>query len=461
MAMIAVAFAMAAWSQLHWTPPPPPPPVVAAELPHSDDPAVAALVAEVTRLRDAAAPKPPPPPRAPMEKMQDAILERAKASVDLVLGLVGAMTFFLGVMKVAEDGGLLKVIARLVRPLLTAAFPDVPPDHPAMAAMVLNLSANALGLGNAATPFGIKAMRELSRLNPFKGTASNAMVLFLAINTSGVTLLPTGTIVLRQTLGSRMPAAVLPTTLFATACSTVFAILVVKLIEPRFATAKQLTPPEDVEEVEVPSAEEIDPGYPLWVSWLAIACLLAMIPVSVLYGAVFAPWIVPGMAFGMLAFGAARGVKVYESFVAGARDGWDTAIRIIPNLIAILCAVGMFQASGALDMLVGVLDPITSPLGLPGAALPMALLRPLSGSGAMGLMVSILQNPATGPDTYTGLLVSTIMGCTETTFYVLAVYFGSVGVTRIRHALIAGLAADFAGVAGAVVACKLYLAWNS
>lgn len=458
-ALIAVAFALGAWRQVTLPTPEDPPPTPHVTIPESDDPTVRALAAEVERLRGE--PVDPPRPPAPMEALQNAVLDNAKTGVDLVIGLIGVMAFFLGLMRVAEDAGALRSMSRLIRPLLVRAFPDVPPDHPAMSAMVLNLSANALGLANAATPFGIKAMQELDRLNRFKGTATNAMVLFLAINTSGVTLLPTGTIAIRKGLGSLTPAAILPTTLFATIVSTVTAVLVVRLLVPRVATAEALTPPEDVREVPEPDREAVETPLPEWASWLAIGGLFVLVPAAVVWGDRIGPWIVPGLVVGILTYGWLRGVRVYESFVAGAREGWDGAVRIVPNLVAILAAVGMFRASGALGALVSVVAPLTAPLGLPAEAVPMALVRPLSGSGAMGLMISILKDPATGPDTYTGFLVSTIMGCTETTFYVLAVYFGSVGVTRFRHAIAAGLAADAAGIVGSVVACRVWFALNT
>lgn len=470
-AMIAIAVLFAARNELQWQAPEPPEAVSEPSLPalpalSSGDPATEAMREELLRLREqvqALQPKPaaPEPAVRPMQALQDAILSRAKQAVTLLIGLVGAMAFFLGLMKVAEEGGMLKVIARLIRPLMVRLFPDVPPDHPAMAAMILNLSANALGLGNAATPFGIKAMKELDRLNQHGGTASNAMVLFLAINTSSVTLLPTGVIVWREMLGSAHAAAILPTTLFATLCSTTVAIAASKFFQRFAADPAAITPASDVRAVvEHDTTAESEGAYPAWVSWTAIALLVCCIPLTVLYGHIVAPWIIPLLTFGMLSFGMARGVPVYEAFVRGAREGWDLAIAVTPYLVAILCAVGMFQSSGALDLLIAGLDPVTSRLGMPAEALPMALLRPLSGSGAQGVMVSIMSNPATGPDTYTGFLVSTINGSTETTFYVIAVYFGAVNIQRLRHAMPAALSADLAGVIASVVACQLYFAWN-
>jgi spore maturation protein SpmA/spore maturation protein SpmB len=390
-----------------------------------------------------------------MEALSTAMVQSATGAVELALGLIGVMALFLGLMKVAEAGGLLTIIARVIRPLMTRLFPDVPPEHPAMGAMILNLSANALGLGNAATPFGIRAMQELDKLNPHKGIASNAMVLFLAINTSSVTLLPTGVIALRAAAGSSEPAAILPTTLFATICATAAAIVAAKLLQRWFISG----PPRPEVDAQVVSEEApiTETGaYPLWVSVLALAALLAFIPLTIFYGRAIAPWVIPGLMVGFLLFGVLRRVPIYETFVEGAKDGFQVALRIIPYLVAILVAVGMLRASGALDAAVSWLGQWTGLIGLPAEALPMALLRPLSGSGAYGVMASIINDPTIGPDSYVGYLVSTIQGSTETTFYVLAVYFGAVQIQRVRHAIAAALTADVVGIAAAVAIC-MYL----
>jgi spore maturation protein SpmA len=405
---------------------------------------------------------------SPMEALSLAVVDSAKASVTLAIGLVGVMALFLGLMKVAEAGGLLVIIARVVRPLMIRLFPEVPANHPAMGAMILNLSANVLGLGNAATPFGIRAMEELDKLNPHKGTATNAMALFLAINTSSVTLLPTGVIALRAAAGSTDPAGILPTTLFATICSTSVAILAAKFY-CRFwpapgvpgggvgatAASQAATGREAAPVAENGLDGQAAEGYPAWVSALVLAAILSIVPATIFYGAIIAPWIIPGLILGFLTFGLLRGVPIYASFVEGAKDGFDVALRIIPYLVAILVAVGMFKASGAMDLLIQPLGALTGPLGLPADALPMALLRPLSGSGAYGIMAEIIQNPAIGPDSYSGYLVTTLQGSTETTFYVLAVYFGAVQVRRVRHAMAAALTADLAGVIAAVFICSL------
>ncbi len=436
-AIVLIAFLVAGFRQLTWTPPAP------------------------GTGGDGAS-------QGPMQDLGTAMIDAAAGSVTLALGLVGVMALFLGLMKVAEEGGLLVIIARTVRPLMVRLFPEVPADHPAMGAMILNMAANALGLGNAATPFGIRAMQQLDTLNATRGTASNAMVLFLAINTSSVTILPTGVIALRAAAGSTDPAGILPTTLFATICSTTVAIIMAKLCQnywpvPLGALAagegKTAMAGVGTGTIEEPASEgaaatidaDADEGYPAWVSFLALAGIAALVPLTVMYGRAIAPWIIPGLMVGLLGFGAMRRVNVYESFVEGAKDGFQVALRIIPYLVAILVAVAMFRSSGAMDWIVRPLGAVTGLVGLPADALPMALLRPLSGSGAYGILASIIQDPAIGPDSYVGYLVSTFQGSTETTFYVLAVYFGAVGIRRIRHALVAALAADVAGIAAAVV----------
>jgi spore maturation protein SpmA len=433
-AMVAIAFAVAAYRHVTWVPP---------------------MLAAGEEM-----------PQSPMAHLGLSMIDTAEVAVTLAIGLIGVMGLFLGLMKVAEQGGLLRIVAKLLRPLLVRLFPDVPPAHPAMGAMIMNISANALGLGNAATPFGIRAMQELDKLNPHKGTATNSMALFLAINTSSVTLLPTGVIAIRASAGSADPAGIVPTTLIATLCSTAVAIVTAKLLQSRFKTpppdpepaAEEGAAPAEPEAPETPPhalPPDADEAYPLWASVLAIGCLIGFVPLTVVYGSAIAPWIVPGLMVAFLSFGVAKGVPIYEAFVEGARDGFNVAVKIIPYLVAILVAVGMFRASGAMDLLIAPIGALTGPLGLPAEALPMALMRPLSGSGAYGIMASIITDPAIGPDSYVGYLVSTIQGSTETTFYVLAVYFGAVQIRRVRHALIAALTADAAGVAAAVAGCLL------
>jgi spore maturation protein SpmB len=294
------------------------------------------------------------------------------------------------------------------------------------------------------------------------------MALFLAINTSSVTLLPTGIIALRASAGSLDPAGILPSTLFATIVSTTVAITSVKLYQ-RFwlVPAVTFTRPgdagaDDSEPAAPASAADLHAGaseaYPGWVSLLVLAGIAALVPLTILYGKVISPWIIPGLMVALLAFGVWRKVPIYEVFVDGAKDGFQVALRIIPYLVAILVAVGMFRASGAMEWLVEPLSRITNLFGLPPEALSMALLRPLSGSGAYGIVASVIEDPLIGPDSYTGYLVSTLQGSTETTFYVIAVYFGAIQIRRIRHTLAAGLTADFAGVVAAVVICTILFA---
>ncbi len=389
-------------------------------------------------------------PISPMQDLTTAIFASAKKAVlDVALPLIGGMTLFLGLMKVVDNAGGLKIVAKIIRPLMIRMFPDVPPDHPAMGAMIMNLSANALGLGNAATPFGIRAIQELDKLNPHKGTATNAQALFLVINTSGVTILATGVVVMRQSFGSTDPAGIIGTTLFATACSTLFGTLMCKFLE-RFSPVPAAVDP--IEGFE----SEAEQGYPTWVTVLAFIGLIAFIPLTIVFGRALSPWLIPALVLAFLTFGYMRGVAVYESFVEGAKDGFNTGTRIIPFLVGILVMVGMLNSSGAMDGFAALIGPITTPLGLPADALPMALIRPLSGSGATGVLTATLSNPAIGPDSYTGYLVSTISGSMETTFYVIAVYFGSVGIKNVRHTLPAALFADLCGLIGSIVAVQFY-----
>lgn len=413
---------------------------------------------------------------SPMTLLGANMIETAGSSVILALGLVGIMALFLGLMKIAEAGGLLTIIARTIRPLMTRLFPDVPHDHPAMGAMVLNFSANALGLGNAATPFGIRAMQELDKLNPHKGTATNAMVMFLVINTASITILPTTVVALRAAAGSSDAAAIVPTTLFATIVATAIAIICARLLQrlwPVPATSEAPTPRTAVTSAEAGFPEgatantaailhtapiDESAGYPAWVSWLTLAGIVALIPLMLLFGRSISPWVIPGLMTAIVIFGFLRKVHVYEAFVEGAKDGFRVAIRIIPYLVAILVAIGMLRESGTLDAIIAAIAPITTTFGLPAEALPMAMMRSLSGSGAYGIMASIINDPMIGPDSYVGLLVSTIQGSSETTFYVLAVYCGAVGVRRMRHAVACGLIADAAAVLAAVLICTLLFA---
>ncbi len=379
-----------------------------------------------------------------MEALSAGLVDAVTGAVPLALGLVGVMALFLGLMKVAEAGGMLNAVARLLEPPMRRLFPEVPAGHPAMGAMVMNLAANLLGLGNAATPFGIRAMEHLESLNRDKGTATNAQVLFLGINTAGLTLLPTNVIALRAATGSAEPAAIVAPTLIATIAATIVAVLAARglqgLWQPRPA--------------EITAGDGAPPG-PLWPSLTALALLLALSGALLVWGKAVGPWILPSLVVGLLLYGAARRVRLYETFIEGAREGFEVAVRIIPYLVAILAAIGMVRSSGAMDLLIRPLGRLTEAFGLPAEALVMAIMRTLSGSGSYGMLAASLKDPAIGPDSYLGALLSTLYGSTETTFYVLAVYFGAVQVRRIRHALAVGLIADLAALIAALVVCRL------
>lgn len=402
-----------------------------------------------------------------MDLVTKASFDSAKSAVTLAIGLIGPMAFWLGIMKIAEEGGLMRNIARLLKPVMIRLFPDVPAEHPAMAAMIMNMAANVLGLGNAATPMGIKAMQELEKLAPEKGTATNAMCLFLAINTSSVTLLPLGVITVRAAANAAAPSAILIPSIVATACSTAVAIVAAKLLAGRALARSSETPDNEQSErdLHAPPEAAFLPG-PAGKTFIAMIIIAfgGGIVYQVLTGDrdfVFSTdafntisnWLIPVLISGFLIFGYLRGVKVYETLAEGAKEGFATAIRIIPFMVAIFVAIGMFRASGAMDIMITILAPLTQKIGMPAEALSMALMRPLSGSGAFGIMSEIVSRD---PNSFLSFLVSTMQGSTETTFYVLAVYFGSVGIKKSRHALPAALCADVAGILASVLICNLW-----
>lgn len=395
---------------------------------------------------------------AKLKDITNAVLEYASTAVNISLGLIGIMALWLGVMKVAEEAGLIGIIANWLRPATKKLFPDVPTDHPAMGSMIMNISANILGLGNAATPFGLKAMEELDKLNPEKGTATNAMVTFLAINTAGMTLIPATAIAVRAAAGSSQPAIIIGTSLFASFCATVAGLTSAKILE-KFPIKKG--------------------GFLGWLSenskfFLYIIGVITLLTILFFSGIgksitsvlsflnpdffknviqVFSIVAIPLLIIVFISYGAYKKVRVYEEFVEGAKEGFNIAVKIIPYLVAMLMAIGIFRAGGAMAWLTYILKPFTNLIGMPAEALPMALMRPLSGSGSLGIMADILK--AHGPDSLIGIMVSTFYGSTETTFYVLAVYFGAVNIRKIRHALAAGLIADVCGILAAVFIVRL------
>lgn len=435
-----------------------------------------------------------------------AILAKSKSAVmDIALPLAGLMIFWLGVMRVMEKAGLLELAARALAPIMSRLFPDVPRDHPAMSAMIMNLAANMLGLGNSATPLGLKAMTHLQELNPNKHTASNAMVTFLAMNTAAFTLVPMTAINYLNAAGVKGAHQIIMPTILATACTVVTAVVAAKLYGrlPAFAIQPednvQIVDPSGQPAAEAPKAEDakITPKRKFWMIALFVvfgACAtLEFLPAtareSVLQTtglsqvvekarqkavpaakpttapaaeteAVAEPtWkrfmnggsslAIPIVLVITLGVGMAKGVKVYEEFVEGAKEGFAVATRIMPFLVAMLAALAVFNSSGALLLLEYALRPVLSFIGFPVELLPMALMRPLTGSGSLGVLNDILLRPESSDLLkYTAAIM---YGSTETTFYVLAVYFGSVGIRRIRHALAAGLTADVVGMGMAVV----------
>lgn len=395
-----------------------------------------------------------------------AALDGATAAVQLVIGLLGPIVLFLGLMGIVERAGGLAAMARAIRPLMRKLFPEIPPEHPAMGAMVLNLSANALGLGNAATPFGLRAMAQLRQLSTHGDAASDAMCLFLAINTSGLSLVPGGVIATRAALGSHDPASILPTTLLATACSTLTAIVAALVLRRLWPKAPMVAAADDVvaPTVDAPLPDG-DPGEAAtdevqglrpWLPALGIAAAIIGLVVAVAQGGPHvSDWILPGLITAMVGVGVVRRVPVYEAFLGAARDGIASVLGIVAPMVGVLAAIAMLRSSGAVDGLVGLVGPWLAPLGVPAEVLPLALLRPLSGSGAFAVCTELMQTH--GPDSPIGLLASTLVGSTETTFYVLAVYFGAAGVTRPRWALAAGLCADVAGAVASVVAVRWLL----
>jgi spore maturation protein SpmA len=391
---------------------------------------------------------------AKMKEVTNSALDYAGIAVNIALGLIGIMALWLGVMKVAEEAGLIKIIANAMKPLTKFLFPDVPQDHPAMGAMIMNMAANMLGLGNAATPFGLKAMEELDKLNPNKGTATNAMIMFLAVNTAGLTLIPVTAIAIRAAAGSSDPAIIIGTSIFGALCATIVGITTVKIFEKnpfRIGFARFI---KESKKGLIIFATVIVLVLALLFSGAANSLTKFVNPElfkSIIQ--IISTLAIPMLIFIFIGYGAIKKVKIYEVFVEGAKEGFDVAVRIIPYLVAMLVAIGIFRAGGGMDILIYALTPLTNLIGMPAEALPMAIMRPLSGSGSLGIMAEIIATH--GPDSFIGILVSTFFGSTETTFYVLAVYFGAVNIRKTRYALTAGLLADVAGILGAVFIVKL------
>lgn len=417
-----------------------------------------------------------------LKETADGAIESAKTAVTLALGLVGVMTLWLGIMRLAERAGLVSVLARALRPLLGWLFPEVPADHPAMGSMVMNIAANVLGLNNAATPLGLRAMRDLETLNPNPGTATNAMCTFLAINTGSVQLISVNAIAVLAAAGSKNPTAIVGTTLVATFFSSVAGLVVVKVLE-RFSplpvagagAATESTPATPVEAAAVVQESPLQPMGGL--QWLALAAfggafawflVVVAFPDSV--GRVLpadmvgqAAWIrvlnavsvlaVPFMVAFFPFYAWLRKLAVYEEFIEGAKDGFGVAVQIIPYFVAMLVAIGCLRGAGVIELFTQVLTPALNLVNFPPDLAPMALIRPLSGSGSLAALSDLVKT--LGPDHLTARMAATLFGSTETTFYIVAVYFGAVAVRKTRHAIWAGLAADLAGIIAAVIVCRL------
>ena len=376
-------------------------------------------------------------------QMMQAMFSLSKTAFEIALGLTGVLALWLGIMKIGERSGFIQVITRWLSPLFIRLMPEVPKNHPAIGAIVMNMSANALGLDNAATPLGIKAMQELQKLNPLKDTASNAQILFLVLNTSAVTLFPVTIFTYRAQMGAANPTDVFIPILIATYASTLIGLMTV-------AAVQKINLLDRVILAYLGSFSAFVFGLLAYFSSLPQAQMLvqsALISNVVLFSLVML--FITGAVF--------KKVNAYDAFIDGAKEGFDTAITIIPYLVAMLVAIGVFRASGALELLSDGLRNIILSFNMDDRfidALPTALMKPFSGSGARAMMIDTMQ--VHGADSFAGRLSSIVQGSTETTFYVLAVYFGSVGIKKIRHAAACGLAADFAGILTAIAVAYLF-----
>ena len=375
--------------------------------------------------------------------IMNSTFDNAKTAFEISLGLTGVLSLWMGIMKIGERGGLINVLARWLSPLMVRLFPEIPAGHPVFGHIFMNFSANMLGLDNAATPLGLKAMEGLQELNQKKDTATNAMIMFLVLNTSGLTLIPVGVMVYRAQMGAEQPTDVFCPILIATAIATLAGMVITSLYQRinlfnRAIMAFVLGICVVVSGVIWLSTQVDRETMNLWSTVVANIILFTII-----------------IAF--IAAGIRKKINVYEAFVEGAKGGFETAVRIIPYLVAILVAIGVFRASGAMDFIVNGLGRVVEWCGGNAdyvAALPTAIMKPLSGSGARGMMVDAMQQY--GADSFVGRLSCIFQGATDTTFYILAVYFGSVGVRKTRHAVSAGLLTDICGVIAAIAVAAIF-----
>ena len=375
--------------------------------------------------------------------IMNSTFDTSKTAFKISLGLTGVLSLWLGIMKIGEKGGVVNVVARVLSPVFTRLFPDIPKGHPVTGSIFMNVAANMLGLDNAATPLGLKAMEQLQELNPKKDTATNPMIMFLVLNTSGLTLIPVSLMVYRAQMGAAQPTDIFVPILLATFFSTLAGIIVTSLYQRINLINRTMLLTLGgmcaVVAAIIWGFSQMDKSQMNVVS-TSVANILLMTIIVV--------FILAGMR---------HRINVYDAFIEGAKDGFTTAVRIIPYLVAILVGIGVFRASGAMDMLIDGIKWIVATLGGNTdfvGALPTALMKPLSGSGARGMMVDAMTTY--GADSFVGRLSCIFQGSTDTTFYILAVYFGSVGVRYTRHAVACGLLADLAGVVAAIAICYMF-----
>lgn len=376
-------------------------------------------------------------------EMMGSTFESSKTAFKISLGLTGVLSLWLGIMKVGEKGGMVNALARLLSPVFCKLFPDIPKGHPVTGSIFMNIAANMLGLDNAATPLGLKAMEQLQQLNTKKDTATNPMIMFLVLNTSGLTLIPVSIMVYRAQLGAAQPTDIFIPILLATFFSTMAGIIITSLYQRINLLNKVMLLTVGGMSLAVAGIiwgfGQLDKDQMNIVSNTVANILLMTIIV------------------GFIMAGVRKKINVYDAFIEGAKEGFQTAVRIIPYLVAILVGIGVFRASGAMDM---IIDGIKWTVGVLGGntdfveALPTALMKPLSGSGARGMMVDAMTTY--GADSFVGRLSCVFQGSTDTTFYILAVYFGSVGIRYTRHAVACGLLADLAGVIAAIAICYMF-----
>ena len=375
--------------------------------------------------------------------MISSTFETSKTAFEISLGLTGVLSLWLGIMKIGERGGLINALARLLSPVFTKLFPDIPKDHPASGSIFMNIAANMLGLDNAATPLGLKAMEHLQTLNPKKDTATNPMIMFLVLNTSGLTIIPISIMTYRAQLGAAQPTDVFIPILLATFFATLAGIIVTSVYQRINLLNRTM--------ILTLGGMCLAVAAIIWGFSRMDEVLMNKVSLSV------ANILLMVIIITFILSGIRKRINCYDAFIEGAKEGFTTAVRIIPFLIAILVAIGVFRASGAMEALMDGIRWLFSSIGFDASfvdALPTALMKPLSGSGARGMMVDTMTT--FGPDSFAGRLSCIFQGSTDTTFYILAVYFGSVGIRYTRHAVACGLLADLAGVIAAIAICYLF-----